>query len=74
MSEATTDLTLDVPVPVVGRDVPGETRDERETFARISREAPRDETAERAFMLSKAHLIRTDPTLRGADRRPSWPS
>ena len=69
MSEATSVLTLDVPVPVAVRDLPGEVRDERKTFATISREAGRDESAERAFMLSKAHMIRTDPTLRGADRK-----
>ena len=43
--------------------------DQRETFATISRKAVRNETAERAFLLSMAHMIRTDPTLRSADRK-----
>jgi hypothetical protein len=68
MSEPKSAFTLDVPVPAVGRGVPEKIRDEREAFAAISREAGRDEVAARAFVLSKAHILRTDPRLRGADR------
>jgi hypothetical protein len=67
MSKPTSALTLDVPVPV-GRKSQ-KLRDQRETFATISRKAGRNETAERAFLLSMAHLIRTDPTLPSADRK-----
>jgi len=67
MSERT--LFLEVPVPVLGRrEPPVEVRDQREAFGTISSNSDRDEIAERAFMLSKAHLIKTDPTLDGAGR------
>jgi hypothetical protein len=68
MSEPKSAFTLDVPVPAVGRGVPEKIRDEREAFAATSREAERDEVAARAFVLSKAHILRTDPRLHAADR------
>ena len=54
MSKPTPALNLDVPVPV-GRRKSHKLRDQRETFATISRKAVRNETAERAFLLSMAH-------------------
>jgi hypothetical protein len=49
-------------------DVPVETADERQAFASLTREAARDIAAERAFIASKAHLVRTHPALLAADR------
>ena len=37
--------------------------DKRAEFERISRQQPRDEDAERAFIESKIEIIRTDPNL-----------
>ncbi len=56
-------------IPVPGRDLPVESADEREAFARSKREAQPDEAAERAFITSKTHLVRTHPTLRAPERR-----
>jgi hypothetical protein len=67
MAKPTSALTLDVPV-AVGRKSQ-KLRDQRETFATISRKAGRNETAERTFLLSMANLIRTDPSLPSADRK-----
>jgi hypothetical protein len=70
--DAVTDtLTIDVqdvPFPAAGLTAPAETADERETFTGLTREAVSDPDAERAFLAAKAHLIRTHPTLRSADR------
>jgi hypothetical protein len=70
MSESASALTLPAPVPVLARDMPMEIADEREIFLTVSRETRDDETiaAEAAFLASKAHLIRTHPTLHIADR------
>jgi hypothetical protein len=69
MPESASALSLPAPVPVPGRDLPVESADEREAFARSKREAQPDEAAERAFIASKTHLIRTHPTLRAPERR-----
>jgi len=64
-------LTIDVqdlPFPAAGLDAPLVTADERGTFAGLTREAVSDRDAERAFLASKAHLVRTHPRLRPADR------
>jgi hypothetical protein len=37
--------------------------DRRKEFERLSRESPRDEEAERAFIESKMSMVRTDPNL-----------
>jgi hypothetical protein len=66
--DARTDELTSVPFPAAGWDAPADTADERETFTRRSQEAAADDAAERAFLVSKAHLIRTHPTLHVADR------
>jgi len=68
MSESASALTLPAPVPVPGKDMPVESTDERETFARIKKEAQPDEAAEQAFMASKVHLAITHPTLHVPER------
>jgi hypothetical protein len=61
-------LQLPAPIPTLGRPMPTKVKDERRTFARISKETPRDERAELAFVASKAHMIRTHPGLRRSGR------
>jgi hypothetical protein len=68
MTETMSDLALPGPVPVPGRDMPTEVADARDSFAKITIEAPPDEGANQAFLASKLHLIRTDPTLHKAER------
>jgi hypothetical protein len=69
MPEANSALELPGPVPVVsGREMPTEVSDEREYFAKITKETPRDTRAEEAFIASKFHLVKTHPTLDPADR------
>jgi hypothetical protein len=56
-------VDVSAPFRVIGPDMPGEPADEREKFARITREHP-DENAEalqRAFLQSKLRMARTDP-------------
>jgi hypothetical protein len=48
--------------------MPTKVKDERRSFARITKETPRDERAELAFVASKAHMIRTHPGLRRSGR------
>jgi hypothetical protein len=61
-------LQLPAPIPTPGRPMPTKVKDERRTFARITKETPRDERAELAFVASKAHMIRTHPGLRRSGR------
>jgi hypothetical protein len=56
-------VDVSAPFRVIGPDMPGEPADEREKFARVTREYP-DENAEalqRAFLQSKLRMARTDP-------------
>ena len=41
----------------------GKIADRRTKFERLSRQSPRDEEAERAFIASKMEMVRTDPNL-----------
>ncbi|MFD6878345.1 hypothetical protein ACFYM0_36735 [Streptomyces sp. NPDC006487] len=61
----TTILDVSAPFRAIGMDMPGEPADEREQFARITREYPDEdvEAARQAFLLSKLHMVRTHPTL-----------
>jgi hypothetical protein len=69
MSEAQYAPEVPVPVPVVpGQEMPTEVADERESFAKITEETPRDTRAEEAFIASKAQQVRTHPTLDRAER------
>src|SRR3954470_5612142 len=68
MTETMSDLALPGPIPVPGREMPTEVADARDSFAKITIDAPADEGAEQAFLASKLHLIRTDPTLHKAER------
>lgn len=52
--------------PKTGKPAP--TKDMREEFARISRRAGRDLTAERAFIVNKIEMIRSHPTLSDAEK------
>jgi hypothetical protein len=70
MTETNSDLALPGPVPVPGRDMPVDVADLRDAFAKITSETPREKDAEQAFLASKLHLVRTDPTLRKAEREP----
>ena len=47
--------------PKTGKPLQGE--DKTAEFERVSRQAPRDPEAERAFIQAKVELIRTDPRL-----------
>jgi hypothetical protein len=50
--------------------MPTKLKDERRSFARITKQTPRDERAELAFVAAKAHIIRTHPGL-GRSGRPA---
>jgi hypothetical protein len=52
-----------VPVPVAHRGMPTEGHDARRMFAEITSKTDRDEQGERAFLATKAHMIRTHPRL-----------
>ena len=41
----------------------GKIADRRAEFERLSRQSPRDEEAERAFIEGKMEMVRTDPNL-----------
>ena len=49
--------------------LPAPTADVRAEFERLSRQAPRDSEADRAFVESKIELIRTDPRLSEDEKR-----
>ena len=49
--------------------LPAPTADVRAEFDRLSRQAPRDSKADRAFVESKIELIRTDPRLSEDEKR-----
>ena len=70
MPSAKPALQLPAPVPTPGRAMPTKLKDERRSFARITKQTPRDESAELAFVASKAHMIRTHPGL-GRSGRPA---
>jgi hypothetical protein len=63
-------LQLPAPIPTPGRAMPTKIKDERRSFARITKQTPRDESAELAFVANKAHMIRTHPGL-GRSGRPA---
>jgi hypothetical protein len=65
-------LQLPAPIPTPGRPMPTKVKDERRTFARITKETPRDERAELAFVASRAHMIRTHPGLRRSGRAQAY--
>ncbi|HEX4837680.1 MAG TPA: hypothetical protein VFV03_04055 [Solirubrobacteraceae bacterium] len=72
MPKANAAIELPAPVPVPGRDMPTKSKDERRLFARITRETPRDEKAEKAFVATRAHMIRTHPRLDQTERAPAF--
>ena len=43
--------------------VDGKIADRRAEFERLTRQSPRDEAAEQAFIESKMNMVRTDPSL-----------
>jgi hypothetical protein len=70
MPTAKSTLQLPAPIPTPGRAMPTKAKDERRSFARITKQTPRDESAELAFVATKAHMIRTHPGL-GRSGRPA---
>ena len=47
----------------------GKIADRRAEFERLTRQSPRDEAAEQAFIESKMNMVRTDPNLSAAEKR-----
>jgi hypothetical protein len=69
MPKNQSDLKMSPPIPFSGRAKSAEFADQREYFAKISKQAPRDKDFERAFIQSKFHLMLTHPTLGPAERK-----
>ena len=47
----------------------GKIADRRAEFERLSRQSPRDEAAERAFIEGKLEMVRTDPNLTAEEKQ-----
>src|SRR5580692_10207501 len=67
MAKESTGVVLPIPAPdaqIIPAVFAGDKRgDARGLFAEITKKTPRDAQAERAFLASKLHMIRTHPTL-----------
>jgi len=47
----------------------GKIADRRAEFERLTRQSPRDEAAEQAFIESKMNMVRTDPNLTDEEKQ-----